>query len=299
MKAKVMSLAGAALIALTACETTQDPTSVVPDDMFPLAALAAIPNVTVRHVIVCKDADAAGTFNFTLSGLTNFTAAVTSPFQLAANACVDVGIGGNGSYGSVTINEAPPAGFDQDSVQVYRLIRDLDFLSGAPSLLSTSTTLPLSATVNPGSTPALGFYGFVVVFYNSESPPEEDGCTLTQGFWKNHEEDWPVSSLTLGSVTYTQAQLLSILNQPVKGNGLVSLAHQLIAAKLNIAAGADPSAISAAIAAADAAIGALIVPPVGSGYLSPSSVSSLISQLNDYNNGFTGPGHCSDGPSDI
>ena len=67
------------------------------------------------------------------------------------------------------------------------------------------------------------------------------GCALTQGYWKNHTEAWPVSSLTLGSVSYTAADLESILEQPVgsdpSANGLIALAHQLIAAKLNAAAG--------------------------------------------------------------
>ena len=125
-----------------------------------------------------------------------------------------------------------------------------------------------------------------------------DGCTLTQGFWKNHEEAWPVTSLTLGSVTYDQAQLLAILGQPVQGNGVLSLGHQLIAAKLNVASGADSSAISSEIAAADAAIGSLVAPPIGSGSLSTSSVSSLVSALDDFNNGVTGPGHCDDGPGE-
>jgi hypothetical protein len=118
------------------------------------------------------------------------------------------------------------------------------------------------------------------------------GCTLSQGYWKNHEEDWPVSSLTLGSASYTQAQLLAILGTPVKGNGLISLAHQLIAAKLNIANGASASAISATIAAADAMIGSLVVPPSGTGYLDPSVTSALNDALTNYNEGITGPGHC-------
>lgn len=118
------------------------------------------------------------------------------------------------------------------------------------------------------------------------------GCTLTQGFWKNHEEDWPVSSLTLGSASYTQAQLLTIFGTPVKGNGLISLAHQLIAAKLNIANGASASAISSTIAAADAMIGSLVVPPSGTGYLDPSVTSALSDALTNYNEGITGPGHC-------
>jgi hypothetical protein len=96
-------------------------------------------------------------------------------------------------------------------------------------------------------------------------------------------------------VTYSQAELLRILNQPVKGNGLVSLAHQLIDAKLNIANGASGSAISTAIATADSTIGGLVVPPIGSGALSTSSVGSLVNTLDTYNNGLLagGPGHCS------
>ncbi len=124
------------------------------------------------------------------------------------------------------------------------------------------------------------------------STTESTNCTYTQGFWKNHESAWPVMSLMLGSVNYSKAQLLSILGQSVQGNGLVSLAHQLIAVKLNIASGADPTDASAAIAAADALIGGLVVPPVGGGYIHPSQTSALTQTLDDYNNGVIGPGHC-------
>ena len=73
-------------------------------------------------------------------------------------------------------------------------------------------------------------------------------CVFSQGFWKNHPEAWPVTELQLGNVTYNQQELLSILRQPVRGNGLVLLAHQLIAAKLNIANGADGSCIHQTLA---------------------------------------------------
>src|ERR1043165_3879889 len=72
----------------------------------------------------------------------------------------------------------------------------------------------------------------------------DDDCTLTQGYWKNHPDAWPVASLKLGSVTYTKVELIAILKTPVRGNGLIALAHQLIAAKLNIKAGASASAIN-------------------------------------------------------
>ena len=118
------------------------------------------------------------------------------------------------------------------------------------------------------------------------------GYTYTQGYWKNHPDAWPVQSIKLGTVTYTKAQAIAILKQPVKGNGLVSLSHQLIAAKLNTLNGADDSAIASAIASADAMIGGLVVPPVGNGKLPTSNTSSLIGKLDAYNNGVTGPGHC-------
>ncbi|MFN3417364.1 MAG: hypothetical protein ACK4ZD_13735 [Caldimonas sp.] len=125
-------------------------------------------------------------------------------------------------------------------------------------------------------------------------------CTYTIGYWRTHgpvptgnnSNEWPVTSLMLGSVVYTDLQLLAILQQPVAGNGLVSLAHQLIGAKLNVANGADASAIATAIAQADFLIAGRVVPPVGSDTLRTSQVSALVEALTAYNEGGTGPGHC-------
>jgi cysteine-rich repeat protein len=110
-----------------------------------------------------------------------------------------------------------------------------------------------------------------------------DECVFTQGYWKNHPEAWPVSSLTLGTVSYTQAELLAILNTPVAGNGLIQLAHQLIAAKLNIANGGDSSDIGDEILEADALIDGLVVPPIGEGFLRTSVTSSLNDELTRFN----------------
>ena len=74
-------------------------------------------------------------------------------------------------------------------------------------------------------------------------------CPLTQGFWKTHPKAWPVTSLIIGGQTYTKAQLLTILDTPpAGGDASLILAHQLIAALLNIANGSDPTPISATIA---------------------------------------------------
>ena len=138
--------------------------------------------------------------------------------------------------------------------------------TGSPSATATATPSGTpTATATPSGTPGV--------------------CVRGQGYWKNHPDQWPVTELQLGNVTYDQQQLLDILHQPVRGNGLVSLAHHLIAAKLNIAAGADPSCVEETIAEADALIGDLVVPPVGDGYLAPRDVEAIKDILEDYNEG--------------
>jgi hypothetical protein len=137
------------------------------------------------------------------------------------------------------------------------------------------------------------------LFCSTASCPETS-CTFTQGYWKTHGpiptgnnvNEWPVTELTLGTVLYTDLQLQSIFDTPAGGNGLISLAHQLIAAKLNIANGADGTDVAGAIAAADALIGGLVVPPVGTGSLAPKNTSSLNATLTSFNEGAIGPGHC-------
>lgn len=109
----------------------------------------------------------------------------------------------------------------------------------------------------------------------------EGACTFTQGYWKNHPEAWPVSSLLLGQVSYSSAQLGAILRTEVANDGLMILAHQLIAAKLNIAFGAPDASIADAIASADALIGNMVV---GVDTLHSSVTSNLATELDAFNN---------------
>ena len=166
--------------------------------------------------------------------------------------------------------------------------------SATASATATSTASP-SATETPSATPT------ATPSASPSATPTPTGtpfaCVRGQGFWKNHPDQWPVTELQLGTVTYTQEQLLSILHQPVRGNGLVLLAHQLIAAKLNVANGADSSCIQQTIADADALIGDLVVPPVGNGYLAPRDVSALADVLEDYNEGRLCAQSCDHGPT--
>jgi hypothetical protein len=84
-----------------------------------------------------------------------------------------------------------------------------------------------------------------------DDPCKDKECPLSQGYWKTHSSAWPVSTLKLGNVSYTKAQLLTLLGAPIAGDASLILAKQLIAAKLNVANGACSEAISQSITAAD------------------------------------------------
>ncbi len=136
------------------------------------------------------------------------------------------------------------------------------------------------------------------------------GCVRTQGYWRNHPEAWPVSSLLIGSITYSQADLLTNLGSPAQGNAVRILSHQLIAAKLNIASGASGSAqisdpldpsnpyngmtVNDVIATADALINgsnintASVAPSTSLG----QQMVAASRLLDLYNNGDGGVAHC-------
>lgn len=118
----------------------------------------------------------------------------------------------------------------------------------------------------------------------SQQALDDERCTWGLGYWKNHPGAWSVTTLTLGSTAYTQDQLLAILHQPVEGNGLVSLAHQLIAAKLNRLAGAA-DVTGGALAYADVLVGDRVIPPIGTDALATEDTSETSAVLDELNKG--------------
>jgi hypothetical protein len=257
---------------------------------FPLRPSFAVNELTTAipelgKLKVCKLGNIDASFSVTGVAQNGGTFSVQNPADVATGVCRVVAedfddVPGVGSF--ITLTELNPS--------------NLVSVTGEVITAPTNTVLPISAPANGDTKFVNSFHGYTYTFTNES--PEGEGCTLTQGYWKNHggtgpqADAWPVNNLTLGSVNYTQAQLLAILTTPVKGNGLISLAHQLIAAKLNIAAGADDTDIATAITNADNLIGALVIPPVGSGSLATSATASLTGALAAFNEGTTGPGHC-------
>lgn len=120
-------------------------------------------------------------------------------------------------------------------------------------------------------------------------PPPSAVCPHSQGYWKNHSSKWPGSalSLMLGTVNnYNQSQLLSILNAAPRGDASIILAHQLIAAKLNVANGSPvPADVQSAITNADAAISTATIPMgIKANTTLGGYMTSLASLLDQYNN---------------
>jgi hypothetical protein len=131
-------------------------------------------------------------------------------------------------------------------------------------------------------------------------PPPAPGCSLTQGYWKTHSKYGPApydarwaligedTAFFSSGKTWYQA----INTSSAGGNAYYILAHQYIAAKLNLAGGASSTpAVNAALAGAEAFFGA---------YTPTSELSKAVraqaiayaGTLADYNEGDIGPGHC-------
>ncbi len=68
-------------------------------------------------------------------------------------------------------------------------------------------------------------------------PPTPSLPPHTIGYWKNHPEVWPFTSMTICGVTLDQSELISVLGAPPRGDVTIIMAKQLIAARLNVGVG--------------------------------------------------------------
>ncbi|MBC5775473.1 hypothetical protein H8S95_15455 [Pontibacter sp. KCTC 32443] len=127
----------------------------------------------------------------------------------------------------------------------------------------------------------------------AEQEQEETGCTRTQGYWKNHADpgkkqyDATWDDYLNKTFFNSGKDYLAVLNtNPKGGDAYYILAHQYIAAELNVAAGASiPQDVLEAWNAATAYF---------KGETNParSELLEWAELLDDYNNGVVGPGHC-------
>lgn len=200
---------------------------------------------------------------------------VNYSFTLTPNSGPAIGpITGTVHSGNITIGPSPTFNFTGSATNPYPgggLTGSFSFtLSGSATLIScggtvTNNTVDISSTANltcpPGTTPP-----------------------LTWGFWKTHTSFWPVSTLTLGTVTYTKAQLINILGTPVGGDASINLAHQLIGAMLNLLNGSNPDSISATVSDANDDLGNGTIPQGVTARSTPTLYQDMVGDANALDN---------------
>jgi hypothetical protein len=157
----------------------------------------------------------------------------TTTGGVAVNKTTVTDINGKYSFGSLcagsyTVTTATPPG-TSPTLQNAGTIDNSSKGNPVPVILPVNTT---NLTIDTGFKPG-------------------NACGLTWGYWKNHLSAWPVTSLYLGSRLFSKTELLSLLGKPVGGDQSINLAHQLIAAKLNVFAGTNIGTAGGAILAAD------------------------------------------------
>ena len=118
------------------------------------------------------------------------------------------------------------------------------------------------------------------------TPSQPQPGTGTPGYWKNHEEAWPVGSITVGGVVYTKVEAIAWLRKVGKDK-TTTMFSSLVPAMLNVLIGNDGSCVDSTIAAAN--IWMATYGPVGSN-VAASSVAWAIGeplhqQMDNYNNG--------------
>ena len=133
------------------------------------------------------------------------------------------------------------------------------------------------------------------------TPPPAPGCTATLGYWKTHSTYGPASKpdATWNLVGGPDAAFFSsgkswyqLFWTPVGGNAYVNLAHQYMAARLNVLAGASTTPqVDAALAWATTFFSTYTPSSTLSKALK-NQVLATAGLLDDYNNGVIGPGHC-------
>jgi hypothetical protein len=133
--------------------------------------------------------------------------------------------------------------------------------------------------------------------------PPQAGCTFTQGYWKTHSKYGPAKKYDttwaligedtpffLSGKTWYQA----INTSSADGNAYYILAHQYIAAKLNLAGGtSSTSAVNAVIAGAEAFYATYTPSSVLPDGVRAQAIA-YAETLAAYNEGGIGPGHCTD-----
>jgi hypothetical protein len=126
------------------------------------------------------------------------------------------------------------------------------------------------------------------------------GCTLTPGYWKTHSSYGPApyddmwAKIGEDTTFYLSGKSwYKVLWTPPKGNAYYILAFQYIAARLNIEAGATTTPDVEHVLSLAESFFSVYTPASTLSKTQKNFYVGLASILDSYNNGYIGPGHCS------
>jgi hypothetical protein len=223
------------------------------------------------------------------SGTTDFTGTANVDFDGATMAevdeCVDVTDTLQGDLGTVCVADSPA------TFSYSRTITATEEDCDGFSVMNTASF----ETQDTGATDSDDHTVVVTV-------PCDTGCTLTQGYWKTHSMYGPAkkSDLTWDLLANGPDTEFFLSEQtwyevfwttPKKGNAYYNLAHQYMAAKLNILSGASSTAaVDAAITWAETFFSTYT--PTNWPKGDKNTIVQKAGVLGSYNEGLTGPGHC-------
>jgi hypothetical protein len=119
-------------------------------------------------------------------------------------------------------------------------------------------------------------------------------CTYTIHFWQSNPDIWMIENIVIGDLSFTKADAIAILEvvDPDPATGLI---QQFFAALLNSLKGADSSTINRTMELASDWL-TRHPPGVNLNQAERQEAESLAAELEAYNTGEIGPGHCADEP---
>lgn len=198
--------------------------------------------------------------------------------------CVDVSDTKAGDLGTVCAGDSPVTLYYSLYVGPYAVCGEYSFTNTASYVGGSGETGSASHSV-------------------AVTVPCATGCTLTQGYWKTHSEFGPApyddtwAQLPNGASTTFFLSLKSyyqVLWTPPAGNAYYNLAHQYIAAKLNVLNGAATTPIVDAALAGATGFFNTKTPLSTLSKAERQQVLAWASTLDGYNNGKLGVPHCSE-----
>ena len=145
---------------------------------------------------------------------------------------------------------------------------------------------PCGADVKGGNKavtlPVNAYHGSVVSYWNASLAL---GCAYTQGYWKNHLSSWPAGYSPNATFFSSGLSWINLWNTAPKGSAYIILAHQYMAAALNVAKGATmPASVKTVFDAATTYFNGGASGPL----------TSWATTLDNFNSGIVngGPPHC-------